>query len=38
MTEELAVNIKNIVYSEDYKLADHNGYMLDYSICDIDLP
>lgn len=38
MTEERELIIKNIVFSEDYKLTDVRGNTIDYRIVDGDLP
>ena len=38
LEEDLSVEVKNIIYSEDYKLPNNEGITTDYSICELDLP
>lgn len=38
MSEDHTIEIRNIIYSEDYILPDSQGYPINYRILDIDLP
>ncbi|MBR3381548.1 MAG: hypothetical protein IKG85_00710 [Clostridia bacterium] len=38
MSEDHTIEIRNIIYSEDYILPDAEGYPVNYRILDVDLP